>query len=167
MSHPAPSPLTKSDLLTSLRFGWLGGFSVAGMAEPWLTRMEATLAALKDEGVGAILCVTEDAPYCHLYGRAGLAHAHVPMDDGEPSDFDSLKKAVDILDAWLNQGLSPAVHCLEGRGRTGMVLAAWLAKNQGLDAPKAITTLRSLRPATVLNPAQKAFLDNAINMGLL
>jgi atypical dual specificity phosphatase len=85
------------------------------------------------------------------------------MDDGEPSDFDSLKKAVDILDSWLNQGLSPAVHCLEGRGRTGMVLAAWLAKSQGVDAEKAITTLRSLRPVTVLNPAQRACLKDVIS----
>ncbi|MDI6798358.1 MAG: dual specificity protein phosphatase family protein, partial [Desulfatibacillaceae bacterium] len=163
MSNLDPSVLTKNDLLASLRFGWLGGFSVAGMAEPWLARMEATLAALKEEGVGAILCVTEDAPYCHLYEKAGLAHAHVPMDDGEPTDFASLKKAVGILDSWLGQNISPAVHCLEGRGRTGMVLAAWLAKNQGLNGQKAIHTLRSLRPVTVLNPAQKAFLMEAIN----
>ena len=63
-----------------------------------------------------------------------------------------------ILEA-LAAGEAAAVHCGGGLGRTGTLLACYLASSEGLDAGEAILRVRSLRPGSVETPAQAAVVD--------
>ena len=44
---------------------------------------------------------------------------------------------------------SISVHCALGRGRTGTMLACYLAKSQSLSADAAISKIRRLRPGSI------------------
>ena len=51
-----------------------------------------------------------------------------------------------------------AVHCAWGRGRTGTMLACYLAKAGALSCDEAIEEIRRLRPGSVDTEKQKAAL---------
>lgn len=145
-------------LLRKIHFGFLPPYRVAGMGEPWLETMPRAHADLKAQGIGAILALTEDNLYGGHHLQAGFRLHHEPMDDGEAPAVVALERAVAFIDLALEKGEGVAVHCLEGRGRTGTVLGAWLAARENLTGEEAIMRLRSLRPFTALSLNQKAFL---------
>ena len=58
-----------------------------------------------------------------------------------------------------------AVHCLEGRGRTGTVLCAWLALKESLGPGEAIDKIHDIREHTVLTGSQRNFLYHYLNDG--
>ncbi len=142
--------------LLDINFGFLGDYPVAGMAEPWISKMTVTLDQLHQKGIRAILTLTEDDTYGDYYRRARLAHHHEPMDDGEPAPLNALERTVDFINTCIANNQPVAAHCLEGRGRTGMVLAAWLGISENIGGPEAIRRTRQLRPTTVLTKAQQA-----------
>lgn len=152
-----------SPVLWEIHFGFLLPYRVAGMGEPWLAKMPQTHADLKENGIGAILTLTEDNIYGDHHSRAGFRIRHEPMDDGEAPAVDALERAVAFIDLALDNGGGIAVHCLEGRGRTGVVLGAWLAAKENLGGKDAINRLRLMRPYTALSPSQKAFLMDYLN----
>lgn len=145
-------------LLQKIHFGFLPPYRVAGMGEPWMETMPRVHADLKAQGIGAILTLTEDNLYGDHHLRAGFRLHHEPMDDGEAPAAAALERAVAFIDFALEKGEGVAVHCLEGRGRTGTVLGAWLAARENLAGEDAILRLRSLRPYTALSLSQKSFL---------
>ena len=149
---------TSHPLLDQILFGLLGSYKVAGMGEPWKGKIRETLEALQENGIGSILTLTEEDYLEREYLAAGFLHLHAPIDDYEAPRPETLAMAVDFMENCLAQGVGVAAHCLEGRGRTGTVLAAWLARKEGLDGAEAILRVRSLRPVTALSPAQKQFL---------
>lgn len=142
-------------VLRRLRFGFVEGIPAAGMAEPWKDFLAETLAALHDQGVGAILTLTEDDPFGPDYRAAGFVARHLPLDDGEPAAAESLAEAMAFLDDCAAKGLATCVHCLEGRGRTGMVLWAFLARRLCMEPLEALALLRTQRPWTALAHGQK------------
>lgn len=145
-------------VLREIHFGFLGPYAVAGMGEPWIDKLPETHAALKQAGVNAILTLTEDNLYGEQHLKAGFQLHHEPIDDGEAPSVTALENAVAFIDSSLSVEAGVAVHCLEGRGRTGTVLGAWLAARERLKGDAAISRLRELRPFTALSSAQKAFL---------
>ena len=151
-------PSQLSPLLKEIHFGFLPPHRVAGMGEPWLGKMPRTHEDLRKQGIGAILTLTEDNLYGDLHRQAGFRLRHEPMDDGEAPAVAALERAVVFIDLALEKGEGVAVHCQEGRGRTGTVLGAWLAAWENLSGEETIVRLRSLRPYTALSPSQKAFL---------
>ncbi len=144
--------------LARIIFGFVGPYPIAGMGEPWHSYQDQTFALLKQAGIGAVLTLTEDDPFGQAYTDAGFLHLHEPIDDAYPPDPPALERALAFIDSALAQNHGTAVHCLEGRGRTGVVLCAWLAKKEGLGPLDAIARLRNLRPFTALSPEQKDFL---------
>jgi len=145
-------------LIDELRFGFVGPYRVAGMGEPWLGKMDTTHRFLRGQGVGAILTLTEDDLYGARHRAAGFRHLHEPVEDTEPPDRGGLGRALRFIDGCLEQGTGVVVHCMEGRGRTGTVLCAWLAARERLEAKEAVRRIHALRPCTVLSPTQRAFL---------
>jgi len=144
-------------ILNEIGFSFLHPYKVAGMGEPWLERIERTLELLKDEGIGAILTLTEDNYYGQYYQIAGLVNHHVPIDDCEPPSRDGMDSALAFIDDCCDNGIGVAVHCFEGRGRTGTVLGVWLGKKELLDHDKAIKRIKGLRIRTVLTESQRNF----------
>lgn len=149
---------TDMQILNEIRFGYLHPYKVAGMGEPWLIKMDRTIHLLKQQGIGAILCLTEDDLYGTDVRRAGFVHHHEPIDDGASPTMEGMDRALAFIDSCLGKGFGIAVHCLEGRGRTGTVLASWVGVVESLHTQDALKRIRRLRPHTVLSPSQQAFI---------
>ena len=147
------------DILTQIRFAYVGAYPIAGMAEPWLPKMTQTLSLLRQAGIGVIVTLTEESPYSRHYREAGFHHLHSPIDDTRAPSPEQMDHILAFIDGHMDAGRAAAVHCLEGRGRTGTVLAAWLGRREPGSAEQVIRTLRLLRPVTVITPEQKRFLQ--------
>lgn len=150
-------------LLREIRFGFLHPYRVAGMGEPWHARMARTQHLLASQGIGSILTLTEDDLYGQLHTAAGFRHHHEPVDDCEPPTKESMDRAIRFIDAGLRQDHGVAVHCLEGRGRTGIVLCAWIGLTESLTAAEAMERIHALRYHTVLTPSQRSFLTSYLS----
>jgi len=150
-------------ILDEIRFSYLHTYRVAGMSEPWSTKMAPTLALLKEQGIGAILTLTEDNLYGEEYTAAGFLNHHEPIDDCEPPSMEGMDRAIGFINNCLDEGHGVAVHCLEGRGRTGTVLAAWLGCEESLSPQDAIRRMYDLREHTIITPTQRSFLDRYLS----
>jgi len=152
-------PSGKATILDEIKFGFIEPYRVAGMSEPWLNKLRETHIQLNAVGIGTILTLTEDDPYGRFHRQAGFQQHHLPIEDGEPPAIETMQQALMFIEDSLRHQQGVAVHCFEGRGRTGTILAGWLGVTEGLDATSAIHKLRHQRPCTALTQPQKAFLE--------
>ena len=148
----------KQRILSEIGFSFLRPYNVAGMGEPWSMKIDMTYGILKEMGINAILTLTEDDPYGKLHRAAGFRQHHEPINDCEPPSKTGMDRALDFMDTVLAKGGGVAVHCLEGRGRAGTILCAWIARKESLAPESAIHRIHELRPRTVLTPSQRLFL---------
>jgi hypothetical protein len=56
-------------------------------------------------------------------------------DMGKPTNLETFTRLLGVIDACMIQGKHVNVHCIGGHGRTGMVLACYAGKYQGIDKP--------------------------------
>ena len=149
---------TKSSILRKLNFGFVGKYMVAGMGEPWVRYLDETHALLKSLSIRAIVILTEDNLYGAHHLRAGFETLHEPIDDCHPPSLEGMVRVSTFIDTALSNNVGVVVHCLEGRGRTGVILGGWLGKREQLSAVETIRRIRQLRPVTALTRDQKSFL---------
>ncbi len=145
-------------ILNEIRFSYIGSYKVAAMGEPWVLKLNKTHKLLEKLGIGAILTLTEDDLYGKFHKEAGFLHCHEPIDDCMPPSVSGMDRAISFIQVCVEKKKAVAVHCLEGRGRTGTVIAAWLAKKELLNAEDAIKRMYELRIHTVITPSQREFL---------
>ena len=130
-------------------FSWLEKSKIAGCARPVT---EAELKAVKEEGVQAIISLTGTPLNPDIVSRIGFEylHSHISSVPGI-EQLDEIVKFVEQMNA---QSRSVLVHCGEGKGRTGTVLAAYLVYH-GLSADEAIRMVREKRPGSIENLEQE------------
>lgn len=147
-------------------FYWVVPGRLAGMGRPGRqgrgegTRqsIEHDLAWLKDQGIGAILSLTETPLIEDLLGEYEFASLHLPVVDMTAPLSSQLVSALAFIDEQTAAGNSVAVHCLMGQGRTGTVLAAFLIRS-GLTPSAALAEIRAVCPHAVENDRQERALD--------
>lgn len=87
----------------------------------------------------------------------GIEVIRFPIQEGSvPADAAAFQRLFDDLRDRLARGLSVAIACRAGLGRTGTV-AACLCIGAGLDAEAAIARVRRTRPGSLETPAQEEF----------
>lgn len=120
-------------------------------------RLDADLAWLRDQQIGAILSLTEEPLDALAMERHGFVNLHLPVIDMTPPAPSQLGDALGFIDQQHALGRAVLVHCLVGQGRTGTVLAAHLIRS-GQVAEQAIAQLRLVCPHAVENKLQEAAL---------
>ena len=137
------------------RGGWVAP-GVLGCAYP---RTERALTALSANSV-RLLVNLHERPHnpVHL-ARFGLEEVHLPVKDFTAPSLIQIERGVNAVFEARARGDAVAVHCGGGLGRTGTMLACYLASCEGLCAQEAIEYVRSIRPGSVETHAQAAAVD--------
>jgi atypical dual specificity phosphatase len=109
---------------------------------------------LREQGIGAVLSMTETPLAEGALERHGLAGLHVPVDDMTAPTPEQFEQALGFIDRQQGLGYAVAVHCLMGQGRTGTILAAYLIR-AGATPEAALRELRRVCPGAVENAEQE------------
>ncbi len=119
--------------------------------------LDDDLRWLKDQGIGAILSLTEEPLPAEALQRQALTALHLPIDDQTAPTQAELIAALDFIDQQRIAGRAVLAHCRIGEGRTGCILAAYLIR-QGASPEQALASLRAIRPGAISAPSQQVAL---------
>lgn len=136
-------------------FSWVIDDQVAGMPLPGSRRpLEEDLLFLRDQGIDALVSLTETPVSPEALGHHGIEPLHLPVPDYHAPTQEQLDAYVGAVQGWMSEGRRVGTHCFAGRGRTGTFLAA-LFVARGMDAEAAIAEVRRLRPGSIETDAQE------------
>lgn len=144
-------------------FSWVEKPLLAGMAMP---SSAEDLAWLRQQGIELLISLTEDPPRRQWINDAGLFLMHMPVEDLTAPSQEQLDQIISAIQKAHGQNRGVAIHCGAGLGRTGTVLACYLAA-QGMSGKNAIARIRRLRPNSIENDEQeRAVIEFAERQGL-
>ncbi len=150
--------LQEVDLENRLNFSFVIENRLAGLAFPRRVRPdELWIDFLERRRVSILVNLTE---YQYDAGR-GLEVLHFQVPDFGAI---SLEDMDEIWERYLSlpPGKAMAVHCLAGRGRTGMVLACIVARQFGMPPLDAVFHIRALRPGSIETGVQEELVEEWI-----
>lgn len=111
---------------------------------------------LRAAGIDAVINLSEYPSDVVAFEAAGMEANWVPLPTDIPPTADSEMKCVTALPAALafvasqmSRGRRTLVHCHAGKDRTGLLLAALIAKREGLSPEAAIRRVREVRPLAI------------------
>lgn len=141
---------------------WLIEGRLAGRPGPVAAPWDAL--TLRAAGLDVVLSLNSQAD-AETLTAAGLVHHHLPMPPILPLTgmlqdllLGTLEPVLDCLHEELAAGHSVLLHCHAGKDRTGLAMATYLVRYQGLDAEAAIERVRAVRPIAMSAPG---YLDTA------
>jgi len=133
-------------------FGWLIERRLAGMGHP--VDKIADSEFLKDQGITAIVTLTERPLPQAVIEEFGFEYIHVPIPDFHAPSQEQIDQFIAFAERSLQQGGRLAVHCAAGYGRTGTMLACFLVR-MGYDALEAMDEVRRKRPGSIETKEQE------------
>jgi protein-tyrosine phosphatase len=122
--------------------GWHSAGSHTDALESWL-------AFMRERGVERVCSLLPGPrnsdyvePYREAFGAENVCRA--PLADHQIADESTLEATVfPFLEASVDAEQRVVVYCLDGVGRTGQVLAAWLAHDRDVGPAEAIETVKA------------------------
>ncbi len=117
-------------------------------------RLDDDLTWLEEQGIGAVLSLTETPLAAETLARHDLAVLHLPVPDMTPPTTGQLVQALEFIDEQHARGRAVVVHCLMGQGRTGTVLAAYLIRG-GVSPAEALRQIRAVCVGAVESASQE------------
>jgi protein-tyrosine phosphatase len=107
---------------------------------------EREVRAVLAEGVTLFLDLTQEGelePY-EVHVPPPARWLRIPVRDFSVPSEDTLRRALDAIDAELESGGVVYVHCWAGCGRTGVVVGSWLVRH-GLEPRAALDRIAKAR----------------------
>lgn len=133
---------------------WLIPGKLAGVRKPNLEE----ISDLKVAGIGAIVSVLDDSSNLDLYQQAKIPHLWLPTKGGTAPTREQVQELQTFIDEQNALGNGVAVHCTNGKRRTGTMLAAYLIST-GSSYEGAVQMLHSTNSEIELREAQTRFLQ--------
>lgn len=115
---------------------------------------------LNENDIGAILDVTAEFDGLDWTAyQKDFAYLNIPVLDHTSPTTEQLLHAINWLDQKIADGQKVVVHCALGRGRSVLVVAAYLlAKHPSLTIDEAMANIQSIRTTARLNKRQRSAL---------
>lgn len=131
------------EIVLPRNFSWLIESKLGGCGRP---ETQEEVKGLQTVGIRAVVSLTSTPLPPDAISRYGFdfLHSHI---SSAPSPL-QLSEIIDFIQARNAESKPALVHCGEGKGRTGTVLAAYLVSG-GLTADEAIKRVRELRPGSI------------------
>ncbi|KAJ7307433.1 hypothetical protein JRQ81_009451 [Phrynocephalus forsythii] len=126
-------------------FSWVAPGRLAGLAMP---RLPAHYQYMYENGIRHLVSLTERSPPYHDT-CPGIRLHRLRIADFCPPSPEQIQRFLQIVEDANSKGEAAAVHCLLGFGRTGTMLACYLAKSQKITGVDAIQEIRKLRPGSI------------------
>ncbi len=113
-----------------------------------------------------ILCADEFQPAAHIIASPGVHVVHAPNDDSDvPLNRQQAMAAIaasNVAAQGFRAGKKVLVSCMQGRNRSGLVMALAIHRLYGMSGERCRAYVRARRPNALTNPSFNAFLDNIV-----
>ncbi len=144
-----------------------------GLAASPLPTKEADMRSLHEQGIRAIITLTErpitaqSGVTAELLAELGITPLHLSINDFGVPDNQQVADAMSFIEQMQAENKPVLVHCKVGQGRTGTILHAYyLNKGWSLnDAQNRVFDKRPLCDFNNLSQEQQAFLHDYAAMG--
>eukprot|EP01063_Lacrimia_lanifica_P014544 TRINITY_DN2110_c0_g1_i1.p2 TRINITY_DN2110_c0_g1~~TRINITY_DN2110_c0_g1_i1.p2 ORF type:complete len:542 (+),score=172.83 TRINITY_DN2110_c0_g1_i1:106-1731(+) len=125
---------------------------ICGSAHPSMTALEQQMTVMKrNENVKGVLSLTKNGVDGAALANCGMRYLHLPTQDKCPLTIRDLVLGSIFIDEVNNMkdGGLVLVHCREGIGRTGTMIAGWMILSMKMDAKEAVHQVRAIRPGSI------------------